>query len=150
MEEQRVIATNKRTLRDFEIIDSYEAGVELEGFEVKSIRAGRTSIEGSYIKESNGELFIYKMFVAANPSAHSSISEKRKRKLLLHRYEIIRLSSKVKERGFTILPIDVHTSGNRIKLNIALARHKKLYGGKEKIESKRITEETRNLRRSFR
>jgi SsrA-binding protein len=150
MEEQRLIATNKHVLRDFEIIDTFEAGIELQGFEVKSVRADHVNLEGSYIKETNGELFIYKMFIAMNPSAHVALSEKRKRKLLLHMHEIIRLSTKVKEKGLTILPVDIHTSGNRIKLTIALAKHKRLYGSKEKIESIRIKEETRNLRRSFR
>jgi SsrA-binding protein len=150
MEEQKIIVTNKHVLRDFEIIDTYEAGIELHGCEVKSVRAGRVNFEGSYIKDANGELFIHKMFIAMNPSTHESLSEKRKRKLLLHRYEIFRLSSKVKEKGLTILPVDIHTSGNRIKLSIALAKHIRLYGSKEKIELKRIKQETRDFRRNVR
>ncbi len=149
MEERKVIETNKKALRDFEIIDTLEVGIELQGFEVKSVRAGHVNIEGSYVRENTGEFYIHKMFISENPSVHTTVSEKRKRKLLLHKYEIVRFSAKVKERGFTILPVDVHVSGNRIKLTIALVRHKKLYGGKEKIESKRINEETRNMRRSF-
>lgn len=146
--EEKVIAENKRVLRNFEIIDTIEAGIELKGYEVKSVRNDKMSLEGSFIKENNGEFFIHKMFIAGNPSLHAKGIEKRKRKLLLHKNEIVRLSTRVKERGFTIIPIDVHTSDNRIKLKVALVKHKRLYGNRRKIEEKRLEEETRKARRS--
>jgi SsrA-binding protein len=147
MEKDRIIIANKKVLRNFEVIDKIEAGVTLKGHEVKSIRNGRVSLDGSFIKEQNGEFFINKMFITRNPSIHSADSEKRKRKLLMHKVEIIRFSTKMKEKGLTILPLDVHTSNNKIKITIALAKHKKLYGDKRKIEEKRLKEETKNIRR---
>jgi tmRNA-binding protein len=83
------------------------------------------------------------MFVAMPPSVHTNLSEKRKRKLLMHKNEIIRWSTRVKERGLTILPIDVHTANNRIKLTIALVRKKVLHGDKKKLEEKITKREMR-------
>lgn len=141
--EEKLIAVNKKVLRDFEILDKLEVGIELKGFEVKSIREGKVSLDGAYVKESNGEFYIYKMFVAMPPSVHTNLSEKRKRKLLMHKNEIIRWSTRVKERGLTILPIDVHTANNRIKLTIALVRKKVLHGDKKKLEEKITKREMR-------
>ena len=134
--EEKVIVTNKKVIRDYEILDKLEVGIELKGFEVKSIREGKVGLEGAYIKESNGEFYIYKMFVGMPPSLHTDLSEKRRRKLLMHKSEMIKWSSRVKERGLTILPVDVHTSNNRIKLTIALVRKKRLHGNKRLIEEK--------------
>ena len=147
MEKDKIITVNKKVLRDFEIIDKVEAGIMLKGHEAKSIRNGRVSLDGSFVKEQNGELFINKMFVSQNPSMHTSDSEKRKRKLLLHKNEIIKFSTKVKEKGLTILPLNVHIANNKIKITIALAKHKNLYGNRKKIEEKRLREETRNIGR---
>lgn len=146
MEEKKIIASNKKIYRDYDILDSLEVGIELKGYEAQSARKGHVSLEGAYIKESGGEFYVHNLFIAKNPSVHSSLSEKRKRKILMHKNEIIRLSAKVRERGLAILPLDMHESNNRIKLNIALARRKKLYGNKHKIEERIIKEETRKYR----
>jgi len=147
MEEEKIIATNKRVARNYEIIDTKEAGIQLEGYETKSVRAGKVNLHGSFIKEKNGEFFIYKMFIATNPSTHNVKGERRRRKLLLHEYEIIKWSSRVKEKGYTIIPLDVHTAHNRIKVKIALVRSKKLFGDKRKEEEKRIKREISRARR---
>ena len=147
MEEEKIIATNKRVARNYEIIDTKEAGIQLEGYETKSVRAGKVNLHGSFIKEKNGEFFIYKMFIATNPSVHNVKNERRRRKLLLHEYEIIKWSSRVKEKGYTIIPLDVHTAHNRIKVKIALVRSKKLFGDKRKEEEKRIKREISRARR---
>jgi len=148
MEEEKIIATNKRVERNYEIIDTKEAGIQLEGYETKSVRFGRVSLHGSFVREKNGEFFVYKMFIATNPSVHNVKNERRRRKLLLHKYEIIRWSSKVKEKGYTIIPLDVHIIRNRIKVRIALVRSKKLFGNKKKEEEKRIKREIDRVRRS--
>ncbi len=145
--EEKVITQNKRVLRNFEILDTVEAGIQLEGYETKSVREGKVSLNGSYVKPKNGELFIYNMFIAKNPSIHGTKGEKRRRKLLLHKYEIVRWITKAKEKGLTILPVDVHTSGNRIKVTIALVRAKKMFGNKKRIEERRIKEEMSKVRR---
>ncbi len=145
--EEKVITQNKRVLRNFEILDTVEAGLQLEGYEAKAAREGKVSLNGSYVKEKNGELFIYNMFIAANPSTHGIKSERRRRKLLLHKYEIVRWMTRAKEKGLTILPVDVHTANNRIKVTIALVRAKRMFGNKKKIEEKRIKEEMHKVRR---
>ncbi len=147
MDEERIITQNKRVLRNFEIIDTVEAGIQLEGYEAKSMREGKVNLNGTYIKEKNREFFIYNMFIAANSSMHSGKGERRKRKLLLHKYEILRWSTRAKEKGLTILPVDVHTSNNRIKLTIALVRARNLFGNKHKIEEKRLKQEMNKVRR---
>jgi SsrA-binding protein len=147
MEKDKIIIFNKKILRDFEIIDKIEAGIMLNGHEAKSLREGKASIDGSFIKEYNGEFFINNMFIARNPSIHTSDPEKRRRKLLMHKNEIIHFSTKVKEKGLTLLPLDVHTLNNKIKITIVLAKHKNIYGDKRKAEEKRLKEETRNIRR---
>jgi SsrA-binding protein len=145
--EEKIITQNKRALRNFEIIDTLEVGIQLEGYEVKSIREGKVSLNGSYIKEKNGEFFIYNMFVAANPSAHGIKGERRRRKILLHKYEIVRWATRAKEKGLTILPVDVHISNNKIKLTISLVRAKKMFGNKRAIEEKRVKQEMNRVRR---
>lgn len=146
MEDKKIIVLNKKIYRDYEILDSLEVGIELKGYEAQSARKGHISLEGSYIKETNGEFYVHNLFISKNPSVHSSLSEKRKRKVLLHKNEIVRLSAKAREKGLTILPLDVHESNNRIKLNIVLVRRKKLYGNKHKIEERIIKEEARKYR----
>ena len=145
--EEKIITQNKRVLRNFEIIDTLEAGARLEGHEVKSAREGKISLNGSYVKEKNGEFFIYNVFIGSNPSLRGGKSERRRRKLLLHKYEIIRWMTKAKEKGLTILPVDVHTSKNRIKFTIALVRAKKMFDHKRKIEEKMIKQEMDKVRR---
>lgn len=147
MEKTKIIAANRKVYRDFDILESIEAGIELKGYEAQSARKGYVGLNGAYIKESNGELFIYNLFIAKNASVHSSFSEKRKRKILMHRNEIIKWSSKIKERGLTILPIDVHIENNRVKLTIAIVKRKKLFGDKKKLEEKIIKEETRKFKK---
>ena len=147
MEEEKIIVVNKQVKRNYDIVDTKEAGIELQGYEVKSIRQGKVNLKGSFVKEKNGEFFVYKMFIAVDPSLHSEKDERRRRKLLLHKYEIIRWSTKVKEKGYTIVPLDVHTVRNRIKLRIALVRSKKLFGDKRKKEEKRLKKEIDRARR---
>ncbi len=147
MEEEKIIVVNKQVKRNYDIVDTKEAGIELQGYEVKSVRQGKVNLKGSFVKEKNGEFFVYKMFIGMNPSVHSVKDERRRRKLLLHKYEIIRWSTKVKEKGYTIVPLDVHTVRNRIKLRIALVRSKKLFGDKRKKEEKRLKKEIDRARR---
>ncbi len=147
MEKTKIIATNKKVYRDFDVLESVEAGIELKGYEAQSARRGYVGLNGAYVRESNGELFIYNLFIAKNASVHDSFSEKRKRKVLLHRNEIIKWSSKIKERGLTILPLDVHIENNRVKLTVALVKRKKLFGDKKKLEEKIIKEEARRFKK---
>jgi SsrA-binding protein len=133
----RLIANNKKAYHDFFIDESFEAGIELFGTEVKSLRQGNCSIKESYVGIENGEIFIYKMNI--NPYEKGNIFNKdplRKRKLLLHKYEINRLAGNIKEKGYTIMPLKVYWNGSNVKVEIGLARGKKLYDKRADIAKK--------------
>ncbi len=124
----KLIANNKKAYHDYFIDDTFEAGIELAGTEVKSLRQGNCSIKEAYVSIDKGEVYINKMHI--NPYEKGNIFNKdplRKRKLLLHKYEINRLIGKTKEKGYTIVPLKVYFSGSHVKVEIGLARGKKLY-----------------------
>ena len=112
-ETKRLIANNKKAYHDYFIEETYETGIVLHGTEVKSLRMGKCSIKESYIQEDKGELFIYKMNIS--PYEKGNIFNKdplRVRKLLLHRYEINKLMGKIREKGYTMVPLKVYFSGS--------------------------------------
>lgn len=142
-----ILAGNKKAYFDYFVEKKFEAGIELQGSEVKSAKAGKVSIKESFVRIINGELFIMGMSIV--PWSYGSIynpEEKRVRKLLLHKKEIRRLHEKVSQKGYTIVPLDVHLSHGYVKVEIALARGKKTYDKRESI-AKRDTE--RDIRRSL-
>ena len=124
----KLIANNKKAYHDYFIDDTFEAGIELVGTEVKSLRQGNCSIKEAYVTIDKGEVYINKMHI--NPYEKGNIFNKdpiRKRKLLLHKYEINKLLGKTKEKGVAIVPLKVYFSNSRVKVEIGLARGKKLY-----------------------
>ncbi len=130
----RLIANNKKAYHDYFIDETYEAGIELVGTEVKSLRQGNCSIKEAFVSINKGEVFIFKMHI--NPYEKGNIFNKdplRKRKLLLHRSEINKLIGRTKEKGYTIVPLKVYFSDSRVKLEIGLARGKKLYDKRETL-----------------
>lgn len=130
----RLIANNKKAYHDYFIDETYEAGIELAGTEVKSLRTGNCSIKEAYISVDNGQVYVNKMHI--NPYEKGNIFNKdplRKRKLLLHRSEINKLIGKTKEKGYTIVPLKVYFSGSLVKVEIGLARGKKLYDKREAL-----------------
>ena len=142
-----ILAGNKKAYFDYFVEDKLEAGIEVQGSEVKSAKAGKVSIKESFIRIINGELFIMGMSIV--PWSFGSIynpEERRVRRLLLHKKEIRRLHEKVSQKGYTIVPLDVHLSHGYVKLEIALARGKKTYDKRESI-AKRDSE--RDIRRSL-
>lgn len=142
-----ILAGNKKAYFDYFVEEKFEAGIELQGSEVKSAKAGKVSIKESFVRIINGELFIMGMSIV--PWSYGSIynpEEKRVRKLLLHKKEIRRLHEKVSKKGYTIVPLDVHLSHGYVKVEIALARGKKTYDKRESI-AKRDME--RDIRRSL-
>ncbi|AVQ20314.1 SsrA-binding protein [Fusobacterium necrophorum subsp. funduliforme] len=142
-----ILAGNKKAYFDYFVEEKFEAGIELQGSEVKSAKAGKVSIKESFVRIINGELFIMGMSIV--PWSYGSIynpEEKRVRRLLLHKKEIRRLHEKVSQKGYTIVPLDVHLSHGYVKVEIALARGKKTYDKRESI-AKRDVE--RDIRRSL-
>ena len=140
---QKLIANNKKAYHDYFIDETYEAGIELHGTEVKSLRMGKCSIKESYVRIENGEVFVYGMHVS--PYEKGNIFNKdplRIKKLLLHKYEINKLAGKVAEKGFTLVPLQVYFKDGRVKVEIGLARGKKLYDKRQDIAKKDMRRET--------
>ncbi len=134
----KIVATNKKAFFDYEIIETYEAGIALLGSEVKSIREGRISLKESYAEIKDGEVFLINCHIspyeAANQFNHEPMRE---RKLLLHRREIKRLTGKTTEKGLTLVPTKVFLNDKgRVKLEIALAKGKKAYQKREVIRER--------------
>ena len=121
------ITVNKKAFHDYFVEDKYEAGIVLEGWEVKAIRAGRMNIKESYVVIRNGEIFLIGMHITPLPTAstHVDPDPTRTRKLLLHAAEINKLIGKVERSGYALLPIDLHYARGRIKLEVGLAKGKK-------------------------
>ena len=133
----KLVANNKKAYHDYFIEDKYEAGIELFGTEVKSIRMGKCSIKESFIRIERGEMFLYGMHV--NPYEKGNIFNKdplRVRKLLLHKSEIVKLGAKIAEKGFTLVPLKVYFKGSLVKVEVGLAKGKKLYDKREDIAKK--------------
>lgn len=131
------IANNKKAYFDYFIEDKYEAGVVLHGTEVKSLRMGKCSVKEAFIRVENGELYIYNMHVS--PYEKGNIFNKdplRIRKLLLHKYEINKIGGQMQQKGYTLVPLSVYFKGSLVKMEIGLARGKKLYDKRQDIAKK--------------
>jgi SsrA-binding protein len=132
-----MIANNKKARFDYFIEETFEAGVVLHGTEVKSLRMGKCSVKESFIRAEDGELFVYNMHVS--PYEKGNIFNKdplRVKKLLLHKYEINKIMGQVTQKGFTIVPLTVYFKGSLVKMEIGLARGKKLYDKRQDIAKK--------------
>lgn len=143
----KIIANNKKAYHEYFIEEKYEAGISLAGTEVKSIRAGRCSVKEAYIGIVNGEMLIYGMHIS--PYEKGNIFNKdpmRTRKLLMHSYEINKLVGKTKEKGYTLMPLQVYLKGSLVKVEVGLARGKKLYDKREDIQKK---DQRREAEREF-
>jgi SsrA-binding protein len=123
------ITVNKKAFHDFFVEEKFEAGMALQGWEVKAIRAGRMNIKESYVIIKGGEIYLIGMHITplSTASTHVVADPTRTRKLLLHRREIMKLIGKVERAGYALVPIDLHFTRGRIKLEIGLAKGKKLY-----------------------
>ena len=136
-ENTRLIANNKKAYHDYFIDEKYEAGIALHGTEVKSLRMGKCSIKEAFITINRGEVLIQHMHIS--PYEKGNIFNKdplRTRKLLLHKAEIRKLESQVKMKGYTIMPLKVYLKGSLVKVEIGLARGKKLYDKRQDIAKK--------------
>ena len=143
----RLIANNKKAYHDYFIEDTYEAGIELAGTEVKSLRMGKCSIKESYIQIEEGEVFVYGMHIS--PYEKGNIFNKdplRIRKLLLHGYEIRKIEGKIREKGYTLVPLKVYFKGSLVKVEIGIAKGKKLYDKRQDIAKK---DQRREAEREF-
>ena len=132
--EVRMIANNKKAYHDYFILEKYEAGIVLHGTEVKSLRMGKCSIKEAFIRVESGEMYIYGMHIS--PYEKGNIFNKdplRVRKLLLHKKEIDKMFGKMKEQGITLVPLQVYFKGSLVKMEIGVAKGKKLYDKRDDI-----------------
>jgi len=133
----KLIANNKKAYFDFFILEKYEAGIVLSGTEIKSLRQGQCSIKESYVGIENGECYIYGMHIPPYEKGNIFNKEPRRtRKLLLHQSEIRKLAGKLSEQGITLMPLQVYLKGSRCKVEIGIAKGKKLYDKRDSIAKK--------------
>lgn len=142
-EPRKLVCNNKKAYHDYFIEEKYEAGIELFGTEVKSLRLGKCSIKESFIRIDKGEVYAYGMHIT--PYEMGNIFNKdplRPKKLLLHKSEILKLLGKITEKGYTLVPLEVYFNNGRAKLEFGLAKGKKLYDKREDIAKKDLQRET--------
>lgn len=138
----KTVATNRKAYYSYHIGDSIEAGIALTGSEIKSVRSGRVSLSDAYVRPERGELWLLNAHIARyEASSYLSHEPKRPRKLLLHRKEINSLASKVSEKGLTLVPTRLYLKGSLAKVEVALAKGKKLYDKREAISRRDVARE---------
>ena len=143
----RLIANNKKARHDYFIEDKYEAGISLAGTEVKSLRMGRCSVKEAFIRIEKGEVYVYNMHIAAYEKGNIFNKDPlRVRKLLLHKREIRKIEGQIAQKGYTVVPLSVYFSGSLVKVEIGLAKGKKLYDKRQDIAKK---DQRREAERKF-
>jgi SsrA-binding protein len=147
----KIVATNRKAKHNYHIIETYEAGIELRGNEVKSLRMRGCSIEESFARLEAGEVFIYNMHIPEfDKSSYFRAEPKRLRKLLLHKSEIKRLLGATTQRGFTLIPLKVYFNERGIaKIEIALAKGKRYYDKRRKLKEEILQRETQRILKKF-
>jgi len=141
---QKAIAENRKALHDYHVLDTWEAGIALLGTEVKSIREGGVNLRDSYARLDKGEVWLMNMHIS--PYSHKDYvghDERRQRKLLLHRHEILKLSGKVTEKGLTLVPLRMYLKNGRVKVALALVKGKQAHDKRETIRRREVDRETR-------
>ena len=143
-DEARPIADNRKAFHDFHILETFEAGIALLGTEVKGIREGQANLRDSYARVEKGEVWLFNVHI--NPYSHRGYVDhdpKRKRRLLLHKYEIRKLIGKTVEKGLTLVPTRLYFKNGRVKVSIALAKGKQAHDKRDAIRQREVDRETR-------
>lgn len=141
---EKNLAENRKALHDYEVLETFEAGMVLLGTEVKSIKDGRVNLRDSYARVEGNELFVFNVHIS--PYTHRGYADHepmRKRKLLLHRAEIRKLIGRTVEKGLTLVPLRMYLKNGRVKLAVSLARGKKMHDKRETIRRREVDRETR-------
>jgi SsrA-binding protein len=134
---RHVVGRNRKARHEYEILDTYEAGMVLRGPEVKSLRAGKLAFNDAFARVEGGEMWLYSLHISPYEQANrANVDPDRVRKLLLHRAEIGRLSSKTQEKGLTLVPLEVYFRKGNAKVTLGLARGRRLYDKREKLKQK--------------
>jgi SsrA-binding protein len=141
---EKIVTTNRKAFADYDILERYEAGIALTGSEMKSVREGQINLKDSYVLIKGEEAFLFNSHVSpyhfSNQFNHEPL---RTRKLLLHKQEIRRLMGKVKEKGLTVIPLRVYFKGKHVKVEVALAKGKKIWGKRDEKRRKDLDREVR-------
>ncbi len=148
----KIVARNKKAFHDFEILDKYEAGIELKGSEVKAIRMGRVNLKDSYVKIKDGEAWWMQGHISnlETTNVYFKHDETRPRKLLLHKREIGKLAGMTSEKGYSIVPIDLHFNNkNKAKLTIAVAKGKQLHDKRQALKEKQLKREAASAMKKY-
>jgi SsrA-binding protein len=141
---ERIVADNRKAFHDYHILETFEAGVVLQGTEVKAIREGRVNLRDSFARVEDGEVFIYNVHIS--PYTHRGYADHeptRRRKLLLHRQEIRKLIGKTVEKGMTLVPVRLYFKRGKVKVAVSLAKGKQAHDKRETIRRREIDRETR-------
>ncbi|MFL5382994.1 MAG: SsrA-binding protein SmpB [Longimicrobiaceae bacterium] len=143
----RVVAKNRRARHEYHVLQTWEAGLVLQGTEVKSLREGKATLADAYARLDGGELWLYNMHVSPyEPGNRFNHDPLRRRKLLMHRSELRRLVGEVEQKGLTLVPLDVHFSGGIAKVDLALVRGKKLHDKRDTLRERAVA---RDMERGF-
>jgi len=146
-EEKKALVTNRKALHDFHIEKTFEAGLQLKGSEVKSLRRGKANLKGTFDRIEDGELFLYGMHISPYEFAREDYEPTRVRKLLLHKAQIRQLAQKSEQQGYTLVPLKVYFRRGYAKVEIAVARGKKLFDKRTAIKEKQAK---RDMQRALR
>jgi SsrA-binding protein len=133
---KKVIAKNKKAKFDYHILDTFEAGIVLKGSEVKSVRQGKVSLSDAFGQVVRGEIFLFNMHISPYGKAQESLDAKRDRKLLLKKSEIRKIDGKLKNKGLTLIPLEVYLKKSLVKISLVIVKGKKKYEKREKIIEK--------------
>jgi len=139
----KVISDNRQARHQYEILESYEAGIALTGTEVKSIRAGKVNLRDGFAQVRDGEVWLHNVHISPHSGTNQAYNHepRRSRKLLLHSYEIRKLIGKVEEKGLTLVPLKMYLKRGIVKVNLALVRGKKLHDKRETLKRKQVKRE---------
>jgi SsrA-binding protein len=145
--EKKIIASNKRAAHRYEIIEKIEAGIELQGTEVKSLRENQVDLKDSFARVANGQVFLHSLYLSPyDKASYNNADPKRVRKLLLHKKQIIKLFAKMREKGYTLIALNIYFNDKgRAKVELALAKGRKLYDQREKIKDKETEQRLRKI-----
>ncbi len=148
---RHTVGRNRKARHEYEILDTYEAGMVLKGPEVKSLRAGKLAFQDAFARVERGEVWLYSLHISPYEQANrANVDPDRVRKLLLHREEIGRLSRKTQEKGLTLVPLEVYFRNGKAKVTLGLARGRRLYDKREKLRKKTQEMEARRAMRKHR
>ena len=142
--DQKIVVSNRKARHEFEVLESVEAGIELKGPEVKSIRAGNVSFQDAHARVERGQIWLHSLHVSPYEQANRfNVDPVRPRRLLLNKQEIRRLAAKVEEKGLALVPLDLHFSRGYVKVTLAVARGRKLHDKREALKRREQDREAR-------